>query len=133
MSRTYTGDEVRGIVGAWVKIPGLDPREPHALNYLTIEELDKLDERVQNARAKATEKLRQSRMVKPGDRVVATVAIPATSIKAGTFGIVLQKSAMINSHYHQSQDEFAVAFDGFGAIYVKGSIIRKAAGGNAVR
>jgi hypothetical protein len=116
-----------------VKIPGLDPREPHALNYLTIEELDKLAERVEVAKEKAKEKARQRAAVKPGDRVLLVSALPGVGLRAGTMGIVLQKSAMLNSHYHQGQDDFAVAFDGFGALYVKGSMLRKAAGGNAVR
>lgn len=131
MSRIYTGSEVQGIVGAWVKIPGLDPREPHALNYLTIEELDKLDRRVQDARAKATEKLRQARTVKPGDRVLLLKAFG--TLKAGTMGIVAQKSAMLGNQYHPAATDFAVAWDGFGLVWTDASYMRKAVGGGAVR
>ena len=131
MSRLTLGVEPNGLVGAWVKIPGLDPREPHALNYLTIEELDKLDERVQHARAKAVEKLKQQASVKPGDRVLLTRGFG--TLKAGTMGIVAQKSAMLGSQYHPKASDFAVAWDGFGLVWTDASYMRKAVGGSAVR
>jgi hypothetical protein len=131
VSRVYTGSEVQSIVGAWVKIPGLDPREPHALNFLTIEELDKLDQRVQDARAKAVQKAKEQATVKPGDRVLLTRSFG--SVKAGTMGIVVQKSAMLGGQYHTAATDFAVAWDGFGLLWTAASYMRKAVGGGAVR
>lgn len=109
-------------VGAWVKIPGLDPREPHALNFLSIEELDKLAERVAEAKAKAVRKARTLAAVNPGDMVELMHA--TSGVPAGSVGIIVQRSAATGSGY-RNLDTIPVAFAKHGFAWVQRSYLVK--------
>ena len=109
------------IVGAWVKIPGLDPNESGALHYLNIGELEKLAARVNRAIERANRKADALSSVRPGQS--AYLKRRYATIPADAVGFVADRSMIVNNET-QPDDYVPVCFCDYGIGWVPVSYLR---------
>jgi len=111
-------------VGAWVKIPGLLPDEPNALNYLTLTQLEKLRVRVEVAIDQAERKIARLEAIAPGDRVFLKRYY--LGMTKGIEGIVNHRR-MIAGEKQQPDDYLSVTFQQYGTNWVPVGFVTKEA------
>jgi hypothetical protein len=114
------GQSSRADAGAYVKIPGLHPSESGALPYLSLEELEKLQLRVEQAIARAKRKAEEAASFLPGTRV--SFKARWYRWNAGTQGIVVHEG---NLRSQSTAGNVPVAIDGFGLTWVPKSHLRR--------
>lgn len=102
-------------VGGWVKIPGLDPSETNALNYLSIDQLNKLRIRVEDALMDARRKIAALREMREGVEVVTKRTFG--NLPAGSRGIVLDRESVHGAEY-VPDEKVPVVFPKFGQGWV---------------
>ena len=94
-------------MGEYIKIPGLQPEETHAVVYLTKQQLDKLSDRVAEAKDRLYRRVERMSDMEPGTPVYATFSFHG--IPHGTYGIVVDRSSVA---YPLPDYHLAIQFEG---------------------
>jgi len=110
--------------GAWVKIPTLQPSEPNALMFLNMDNLKKLQARVEVAIKKATTQARQVRQFTPGARVALRHGY--CSMSPGTRGLVADR-VLLRGYEDQPGYYVPVCFQNHGLGWVPASLLEQQA------